>query len=338
MYHAGIQCVYIIALAVLSHTVSAVAPFCCHTCQMVWLKCLMNLNLPHPLNPHRKLTKQDCGKLWMPCGGVAKKLGCQEKQHLLCGAGAFCASPGDTRLGGPRCLPLPSKCGTFDNPCCPANKGGVTPELWIMDNKTPVPYCSDGKSFCVWNFNDFDKQGVANFPNNDPSNPNYRFAWDGYYQRGYGRSRCAPLPKGGKCGAPGQHCCPSMHDRMMSGMVHNKNFTYQPCNYRAAGRVGVYCKGAWQGNLLNKGKPLGVCTLNAKDCGQIGKLCCLNDVPEVGVVGTCQTSAPPGQYYCTADTQMCTACPQAPKTAYEKRSCFAWGQPTYEAGTDLLRG
>ena len=64
--------------------------------------------------------------------------------------------------------------------------------------------------------------------------------WDGYFQRGYGQSRCAPLPP--SCGNPGEPCCPSMQDRRISGMVHNRRFRYQPCNYNAAGKVGIYCK------------------------------------------------------------------------------------------------
>jgi hypothetical protein len=64
--------------------------------------------------------------------------------------------------------------------------------------------------------------------------------WDGYFQRGYGQSRCAPLPP--SCGNPGEPCCPSMQDRRISGMMHNRRFRYQPCNYNAAGKVGIYCK------------------------------------------------------------------------------------------------
>eukprot|EP00879_Flechtneria_rotunda_P029537 GHRR01031953.1.p1 GENE.GHRR01031953.1~~GHRR01031953.1.p1 ORF type:complete len:110 (+),score=15.78 GHRR01031953.1:777-1106(+) len=55
--------------------------------------------------------------------------------------------------------------------------------------------------------------------------------WDGYFQRGYGTSRCAPLPTA--CGNPGEPCCPSMIDQCISGMVHNRRFRFQPCSRTA---------------------------------------------------------------------------------------------------------
>lgn len=96
------------------------------------------------------------------------------------------------------------------------------------------------------------------------------FKWDGLFQRGFGRSRCIPLPK--SCGQPGEVCCASMMDQRISGLVHNRLFPYQPCNYRAAGRTGMFCKGQWQGGLLNSDAVLGVCTLNPDDCGKVRRL------------------------------------------------------------------
>jgi hypothetical protein len=90
--------------------------------------------------------------------------------------------------------------------------------------------------------------------------------WDGAYQRGYGRTRCIPLPK--SCGQPGEACCASMMDQRISGLVHNRLFPYQPCNYRAGGKAGIYCRGQWQGGLLQDDAVLGTCTLNTDDCGQ----------------------------------------------------------------------
>jgi len=63
-----------------------------------------------------------------------------------------------------------------------------------------------------------------------------------------------------------------MMDQRISGLVHNRLFPYQPCNYKAGGKVGMYCKGQWQGGLLNSDSVLGTCTLNTEDCGAVSAL------------------------------------------------------------------
>lgn len=67
-------------------------------------------------------------------------------------------------------------------------------------------------------------------------------------------------------------------DQRISGLVHNRIFPYQPCNYRAAGKNGMFCKGQWQGGLLDNDTVLGTCMLNPADCGKVG-------VGEVGCTG-----------------------------------------------------
>jgi hypothetical protein len=155
----------------------------------------------------------------------------------------------DTMLGAARCLPLPLRCGLRNNACCPANKDTVVRERSWQDNKSPVPFCSDGLSFCLWKYKDYAANGLQGI--NDQGGK--QMIWDGYFQRGYGQSRCAPLPP--SCGNPGEPCCPSMQDQRISGMVHNRRFRYQPCNYNAAGKVGIYCKvsevQAWWGCLVD---------------------------------------------------------------------------------------
>ena len=218
---------------------------------------------PKVMGTCRKLTKADCGKLWRPCGAAAAKLGCSAVE-AACGAGSFCASPGDTRLGAPRCLPLPPGCGALGKACCPANTDNTVRERSYVDKKTPVPYCTDGRSMCVWAYDDYREHGVAQFPEFEGGS---KFKWDGAFERGYGRSRCIPLAK--SCGQPGEPCCASMMDQRLSGLVHNRQFPYQPCNYRAAGRSGMFCSGAWQGGLLDSDAVLGTCTLNGDDCGKV---------------------------------------------------------------------
>lgn len=96
------------------------------------------------------------------------------------------------------------------------------------------------------------------------------YEWDNVFERGYGRSRCIPLPR--SCGQPGEMCCASMGDQRLSGLVHNRMFHYQPCNYKSAaavGETGMYCKGEWQGGLLDQDVVPGICTLNDKDCGMV---------------------------------------------------------------------
>ncbi|GBF95794.1 hypothetical protein Rsub_08230 [Raphidocelis subcapitata] len=168
----------------------------------------------------RKLTQTDCGKLWRPCGAAASKLGCSGAA-LQCPQGAFCASPGDTRLGAPRCLPMPANCGKLGSACCPANAEGGARERSFIDG-APVPTCSDGRSMCVWSSSDYESHGTAQFPQFPGVQP---FKWDGAFDRGYGHSRCIELPT--SCGQPGEACCASMTDRRISGLVHNRLFPYQ---------------------------------------------------------------------------------------------------------------
>ncbi|KAF6251248.1 pyridoxal phosphate-dependent transferase [Scenedesmus sp. NREL 46B-D3] len=245
-----------------------------------------------------KLAPDTCGKRWHPCGAAARRIGCAEKDLLcspqagphtlrmpcmLCSLQDFCASPADTLLGAPRCLPLPARCGARNNACCPPNKDGAVRERWLMDAATPVPYCTDAGSFCVWRVDDYRQQGLGAL---NAAGGARTLSWDGYFGRGYGASRCAPLPPA--CGGPGEPCCPSMIDQRISGMVHNRRFRHQPCDYAAAGRNGVYCRGSWQGALLTPGEALGTCTLNTPDCGAAGRQCCREDVPEVGPVTRCE--------------------------------------------------
>eukprot|EP00878_Enallax_costatus_P019794 GHUV01020897.1.p1 GENE.GHUV01020897.1~~GHUV01020897.1.p1 ORF type:complete len:290 (+),score=15.66 GHUV01020897.1:874-1743(+) len=265
----------------------------------------------------RKLTTADCGKRWAPCGAAARRIGCAEKD-LLCSPQDYCASPGDTMLAAPRCLPLPPRCGSRNNGCCPANKDGTTRERWLMDGQTPVPFCTDGLSFCLWKYTDYKTQGLDAL-NQAGSNS---LSWDGYFQRGYGTSRCAPLPQA--CGNPGEPCCPSMIDQRISGMVHNRRFKFQPCNYAAAGKVGIYCKGPWQSALLAAGIPLGTCTLNTPDCGSLGKQCCREDIPEVGPVPVCEAKKPPGTHYCDKNN-VCSTCPKVSTTPEQQRDCNGGG-------------
>lgn len=111
-------------------------------------------------------------------------------------------------------------------------------ELWINDNQSAVPYCTDGTSMCVWQHRDFGSYGLRAFLEAGGSRT---LLWDGYFARGYGQSRCLPLPAA-TCGNPGALCCPSMIDQRLSGMVHNSRFKHQPCNYQAAGKHGIFCK------------------------------------------------------------------------------------------------
>jgi hypothetical protein len=252
----------------------------------------------------------------MPCGAAVKKLGCTK---VNCNSREFfCASPGDTRLGGPRCLPLPPNCGRRDNACCPPNTGGSVRETSIMDRKTAVPWCGESTSLCLWVEEDYRDHGLEALPKFADMEPTIE--WDGVFERGYGRSRCAPLPEA--CGQPGQSCCPAM-DTRLSGVTYNRQFKYQPCNYAAAGRQGMYCDGDYQGTLIRAKVELGKCTINAPNCGKVGNKCCLEDVPEVGQVGVCMPSSRPGQYYCTEKSMMCTKCPRSPKTTYEKQNCYS---------------
>lgn len=264
----------------------------------------------------RKLSTATCGKRWYPCGAAARRIGCAEKE-LLCGPQDYCASPADTMLGAPRCLPLPPRCGSKNNGCCPPNKDGVVRERWLLDPTQPVPYCTDGASFCVWKVEDYKQQGLT--PLNSGGGAR-SLTWDGYFQRGYGTSRCAPLPPA--CGNPGEPCCPSMIDQRISGMVHNRRFKYQPCNYAAAGKVGIYCRGNWQAALLFAGGQIGTCTLNTPDCGTLGKQCCREDVPEVGPVTRCEVRQPAGTHYCNA-ANVCSRCPAVPTTPEQKADCRA---------------
>lgn len=219
-------------------------------------------------------------------------------------------------------MPLPPGCGNLDGPCCPANTDNRVTEVSVSNTSEAVPFCKDDKSMCVWQFDDYAEHGTRSFPAQDPTRPRQPYPWDGYFERGFGRSRCAPEPE--LCGNPGEPCCPSMVDIRISGMVHNRIYDDQPCNYRAVGREGIFCKGFWQRELLLKGTVLGVCTANPVGCGkQVGKACCVSDIPEVGQVGQCMTNRPPGDFYCTEGNNVCAVCPgaNATRTPYEISNC-----------------
>ncbi len=79
---------------------------------------------------------------------------------MQCAEEDFCASPADTMLGAARCLPLPTRCGQLNNACCPANKDTVIRERSLLDGKSPVPYCTDGASFCLWRYADYAQNGL----------------------------------------------------------------------------------------------------------------------------------------------------------------------------------
>jgi hypothetical protein len=192
-------------------------------------------------------------------------------------------------------------------------------ERSLNDPTMPVPYCTDGRSFCVWRVTDYRAQGLAALK--DSGLGQGTLVYDGYFARGYGVSRCAPLPA--SCGNPGEPCCPSMVDQRISGMVHNRRFKYQPCNYAAGGAVGVYCAGEWQAGLLASGVQLGTCRLNAQGCGRVGRPCCHEEVPEVGEITLCEPRAAPGTHYCANATGMCMHCPAVPRTRDEKENCGA---------------
>jgi hypothetical protein len=186
------------------------------------------------------MTISDCGKRYYPCGAAARRQGCPEEVVVCSGAGDFCAAPSDTMLGASRCLPLPLRCGQRNNACCPANadgSGSPPRERWNQDGLTPVPYCSDGASMCVWQHKEYAKQGLRIL---NEAGYSKQLLWDGYFARGYGQNRCLPVPE--SCGSPGQPCCPSMLDQRLSGMVHNRRFKHQPCNYQEAGQHGIFCK------------------------------------------------------------------------------------------------
>jgi hypothetical protein len=118
-----------------------------------------------------------------------------------------------------------------------------------------------------------------------------------------------------------------MIDQRLSGMIHNRQFKYQPCNYRAAGKLGIYCAGAWRSELLTPGVKLGTCTLNTPDCGKLGKKCCVEDVARVGPLSLCEEGKPPGLHYCTKAGNICSKCPKVLVTPEQKESCMGIGGP-----------
>jgi hypothetical protein len=106
------------------------------------------------------MTRADCGKRFYPCGAAARRLGCPEQAVQCSGEGDFCASPSDAMLGAARCLPLPLRCGKRNNACCPANTDARYRELWNQDGRSPVPYCSDEGTMCIWQHKQYATYGL----------------------------------------------------------------------------------------------------------------------------------------------------------------------------------
>lgn len=268
-------------------------------------------------------------KLWNPCGAAARRIGCAESA-VGCPAGSFCASPADTGLGAPRCLPLPKNCGRADAPCCPANARRAPVELWIQDNATAVPFCEPG-SFCLWQIRDYRRYGLAALTAQPGSSLDVD--WDGYFDRGYGRSRCVVAAPRGGCGEPGAPCCVDMAEQRKGGMVHNRRLRHQPCNNAAAAGLGIYCDGAWGSSLLNASVRVGTCRLNTPDCGRVGKRCCREEVPGAGQLSVCEPAQRPGRFYCDG-AGLCKACPSAGALAgAQLGQCL----PAVQGGVEVLQ-
>jgi hypothetical protein len=85
----------------------------------------------------------ECGKPMGPCGTAIPAGVTCDKGPGYCQPGYFCGWEQNT--GQPsRCLPLPAKCGTAGNPCCPSNT--KTPHTSNDDKLNRQPYCSDGST------------------------------------------------------------------------------------------------------------------------------------------------------------------------------------------------
>jgi hypothetical protein len=194
--------------------------------------------------------------------------------------------------GRSRCIALPKSCGQPGEPCCPSmtdqrisglvhnrlfpyqvgrilacldliccdlsrrlpveNHGLIAPRLCLL----AVPF--EGSGFAEPRSN-----GVARAAGwRRPALP------AGLENPPKGWSRAQPQPPLNR--HPPTCEGPTSRPRRTPPLPPPPDLAPQPCNYRAAGKVGMYCNGAWQGTLLKGEQQLGTCTLNAEDCGKVG--------------------------------------------------------------------
>ena len=85
----------------------------------------------------------ECGKPLGPCGAAIPAGVTCPKGKGWCQAGYFCGWE-ENALQQSRCLPLPEKCGTAGNSCCPSNTD--SPHTSMEDKLTRKPFCKDGST------------------------------------------------------------------------------------------------------------------------------------------------------------------------------------------------
>lgn len=177
-------------------------------------------------------SSKDCGIPYALCGGsIPKGIECA-KGPGWCQTGYFCGwvkVPLQTASGDKastlRCLPVPEKCGTAGNVCCPSNAAAPHTDGNLENNVFRPPFCTDG-SVC--------------FSNSQHNNQDI-------YQGNEGSWPCMRMPK--ECGAAGQSCC--LTSQMTWRMSTNPDEVKTQSNSRDKACDGdLVCKGgSWGVNL-----------------------------------------------------------------------------------------
>jgi hypothetical protein len=199
----------------------------------------------------------------------------------------------DHYLGGTRCLPLPP-CGGPNQPCCPPNAhGSFQPaHASILDGSTPMPFCTDPDSTCLWqpDLTDLSRLPAQNDLRLRPPQASYSMSVT------FPGAICVPGLK--QCGSKGQPCCPHAQFAVSNTKMY---FRSHVCD------AGLACNATidFQGDA----PVLGTCVGVTKQCGQIGQVCCKHTDAAGWSWKTCNDGQP--GVYCSRVSDVCKACPDS---------------------------
>lgn len=181
-------------------------------------------------------------------------------------------------------------CGAAHQPCCPPNAGGVFKEYSITGQQTPMPYCIDPDSTCLWApaATDF----AQALPENDlqPKPPQASYSMSVTFPK----ATCIPGLK--QCGRAGQPCCPHAQFAVSNAKMF---FRSHVCD------LGLKCDATI--NLAASPPVLGICQGEEQQCGQVGQKCCEHTDGAGWTWKTCLDGQP--GVYCSQAQGVCKVCP-----------------------------
>lgn len=190
-------------------------------------------------------------------------------------------------------MPLPP-CGGANQPCCPPNAhGSFQPaHASILDGTTPMPFCTDPESTCLWQpeQTDLSQPPAQNDLRLRPAQASYSMSVT------FPGAVCVPGLK--RCGQQGQPCCPHAQFAVSNTKMY---FRSHVCDAGLACDASIDFSGA--------APVLGTCRGEPKQCGREGQACCRHTDAAGWSWKTCNDGQP--GVYCSRVLNVCKACPSS---------------------------